>query len=286
MPSPDLSVPLGPEFRSGPPLVPSTDPPEVPDRLGADLRGATWQQVWVKDGTEVWRVTADVVSYLKIGRGGSGTDVVAEKDRLVWLDGRQATPHALAFHEEGGTSWLLTSQVPGVPAHDPLHRMGSVEPWVRALGRSLRRFHDELAIDSCDFDARLDVLVPAAERRVAAGGVDTSILSATYRRHTAEQLLENLFATRPAEPDEDLVVAHGDPSLPNLLIGAGGDEVTGVVDVGRLGVSDRYRDLAILVRSLGQNIGPELAYVVLDAYGISNPDLSRLEFYVLLDEMW
>jgi aminoglycoside phosphotransferase len=121
---------------------------------------------------------------------------------------------------------------------------------------------------------------------VAAGGVDPTTLGPTYSRHSAEDLLRHLLAMRPPEPNEDLVVAHGDPCLPNFLMRPGGDRVTGVVDLGRIGVSDRYRDVAIIVRSVGQNIGPEVTYVLLDAYGIPHPDLSRLEFYVLLDEMW
>ena len=213
-------------------------------------------------------------------------EVVAERDRLRWLDGRLSTPRVLADHVEDDAAWLLTGEVPGVAAHDPRLRMGSILPWVQAVGRGLRRFHDELVVDTCPFDARLDLLLASAERRVATGGVDPSKLGATYSRHSAEGLLDHLCATRPAEPDDDLVVAHGDPGLPNVLIGASGDQVSGFVDIGRLGVSDRYRDLAITVRSLTQNVGPEAAHHLLDAYGVSMPDLARLEFYVLLDEMW
>lgn len=273
-------------FRSGAPATPVTEAPHVPDELGERLSGAAWEQVWVKQDTEVWRVTTDTVAYLKIGAAGGRDGLAAERERLAWLSGRQSTPAVLAHHVRGDTAWLLSAEVPGVPAHDPGFRMGSVKPWLEALGRGLRRLHDELPVDSCPFDARLDVLLAAAERRVAAGGVDPATLGSTYRRHTAEQLLDHLLAMRPAEPDEDLVVAHGDPCLPNLLLRPTGDEVSGVVDVGRLGVSDRYRDVAIIVRSLNLAAGPEVAYVLLDAYGIAHPDLLRLEFYVLLDEMW
>ncbi len=250
------------------------------------MDGAAWEQVWVKQGSEVWRVTTDTVSYLKIGPAGSRDGIVAEGERLAWLDGRQSTPHVLASEVRDDTAWLLTGEVPGVAAHDPRFRMGSVRPLLEALGRGLRRFHDEVPIESCPFDARLDVLLVAAEQRVATGGVDPATLGSAYSRSTAEDVLAHLLATRPAEPEEDLVVAHGDPCLPNLLLRPAGDDVSGVVDVGRLGISDRYRDVAIIVRSLSLSIGPEVAYLLLDAYGIPYPDLLRLEFYVLLDEMW
>jgi aminoglycoside phosphotransferase len=187
---------------------------------------------------------------------------------------------------QGTTGWLLTAAVSGVPSHDPRHRMRSVGPLLETLGRGLRRFHDELPVGECPFDARVDLLLHRAERRVAAGGVDPSTMAVTYRRHTAGELLEHLVETRPAEPAADLVVAHGDPCLPNLLVDPSSNEVTGIVDVGRLGVSDRYRDLAIVARSLVQNFGPDVGYLFFDAYGLSQPDPLRLEFYVLLDDLW
>lgn len=273
-------------FRSGAPATPDTEAPALPEELGERLGGAAWELVWIKQGTEVWRVTTDTVAYLKIGHAGGRDGLDAERERLAWLGGRQSTPSVLAHHVRDATVWMLTAEVPGTPAHDPRFRMGSVQPSLEALGRGLRRFHDELPVDSCPFDAQLDVLLAAAEQRVASGGVDPATLGSSYRRHTPEDLLAHLLAMRPAEPDEDLVVAHGDPCLPNLLLAPAGDRVTGVVDVGRLGISDRYRDVAIIVRSLSLKTGPEVAYLLLDAYGIPQPDLLRLEFYVLLDEMW
>lgn len=293
-PEPWPARPADPGFRSGPPAVPATEAPPLPAPLAEMLEGSTWEQIWVKAGTEVWRIAVagtgraatGTTRYLKTGPAGGLDGIAAEGDRLAWLGGREGTPEVVARHVDGATGWLLTAEVPGIPAHDPRFRMGSVEAWLAALGRSLRRFHDELPVQACPFDARVDILLASVRRRVAAGGVDPSTLGSTYQRYSAEQLLEHLLAMRPPEPADDLVVAHGDPCLPNFLMSPAGDAVTGVVDVGRLGVSDRYRDIAIIVRSLSQNVGPDVAYVLLDAYGIAQPDLMRLEFYVLLDEMW
>ena len=62
--------------------------------------------------------------------------------------------------------------------------------------------------------------------------------------------------------------------------------VTGLVDLGRLGVSDRYRDLALVARSLVLNVGPEPAWRLFDAYGLPHPDPLRMEWYALADDMW
>jgi kanamycin kinase/aminoglycoside 3'-phosphotransferase-2 len=73
--------------------------------------------------------------------------------------------------------------------------------------------------------------------------------------------------------------------MPNLLIGP---EVTvvGMVDLGRLGVSDRHRDLALAVRALSLNVGPELGWRLFDGYGLAYPDPLRMEWYALADDMW
>lgn len=49
--------------------------------------------------------------------------------------------------------------------------------------------------------------------------------------------------------DEDLVVAHGDFTPMNVLEGGI------LIDVGALGVADRYRDLALAARDLREDFG-------------------------------
>ena len=99
---------------------------------------------------------------------------------------------------------------------------------------------------------------------------------ATRTRELAAVLGESLPA------DGLRVVSHGDFSLDNLLMSAEG-EVTGVIDVGRAGIADRYRDLAILANCL-DDFGPALSEVFFSAYGIATPDARKLEFHLLLDE--
>jgi len=69
------------------------------------------------------------------------------------------------------------------------------------------------------------------------------------------------------------------------------DEERGVasfVDVGRLGVADRHRDLAIATRSVAAWGDATLAGRLLTAYGIepATVDQRRITFYRLLDEFF
>jgi aminoglycoside phosphotransferase len=100
---------------------------------------------------------------------------------------------------------------------------------------------------------------------------------------TGQQLLAELHRTRP--PDEDLVVGHGDPCLPNMFFDDDG-RLTALIDVDRLGTADRYNDLAIATRSLAHNWHPRYAEQLLREYGVAEPDRSRIAFYRLLDEFF
>jgi kanamycin kinase len=50
------------------------------------------------------------------------------------------------------------------------------------------------------------------------------------------------------------------------------------VDLGRLGVADRWADLAVATYSLGWNYSGQWEHELLDAYGIE-PDRERIEYY-------
>jgi kanamycin kinase len=65
--------------------------------------------------------------------------------------------------------------------------------------------------------------------------------------------------------------------VPNTLIGDDG-RWTGHVDLGALGVADRWADLAVATWSTVWNYGPGFEAALLDAYGVE-PDEERTAFY-------
>jgi len=74
-----------------------------------------------------------------------------------------------------------------------------------------------------------------------------------------------------------LVIAHGDACAPNTLLSDDGAFLAHV-DVGDLGVADRWADLAIASWSLEWNFGPGHEQPLWDAYGIA-PDPDRIAHY-------
>jgi kanamycin kinase len=88
----------------------------------------------------------------------------------------------------------------------------------------------------------------------------------------AEAALDRLADAPPADK---LVVCHGDSCAPNTLL-TGDGRCSGHVDLGELGVADRWADLAVATWSTTWNYGPGWETALLDAYGIApDPDRTR-----------
>lgn len=211
-----------------------------------------------------------------------GTSLVGEAERMRWLAPYIAVPVVVDAGTDGSVEWLLTAALRGSDATDPVHHV-DLEALIHTLGAALRTFHDTVPVEECPFDARTSTSVALAAERVAGGRVDADDFAPLYEGLSAEQLLDAIRSV-PEPPDDDLVVVHGDYCVPNVIVDDG--SVTGYVDLGRSGVGDRHRDLSIACRSIAVNFGAHAAGVFLDAYGIDRPDLARIDFFAMLDELF
>ncbi|TCO44000.1 streptomycin 3'-kinase [Kribbella antiqua] len=207
--------------------------------------------------------------------------LLAERDRVLWLSST-GLPGATVkdWAETSAGAVLITTAVPGV-AGNSLPESVRVKA-MESLGRTLRELH---SLPSCPFERPLASVIAEAEDVVRRGAVNPDFLTDEWRAVEPAELLARVVAESSyISAVQELVVCHGDACLPNIFFDPETLEVTGMIDLGRLGIADRYSDLALTITQLDDEWSAD-ATPFLTAYGLPNPDQRRLEFYRLLDPL-
>ncbi|MDH6195322.1 kanamycin kinase [Mycobacterium frederiksbergense] len=189
--------------------------------------------------------------FVKVAPPHPSVSLHGEAVKLRWATPYLTVPRVLGVGRDGTTAWLHTAGIAGRSAADP-HWIARPQLAVRAIATGLRAMHDGVPVDQCPFSwsvsDRLAAMPEAAHRDL------------------------------PAPPPIDrLVVCHGDACAPNTLISAEG-RWCGHVDLGELGVADRWADLAVATLSLGWNYPGDWEAEFFDAYGVA-PDPMRIDYY-------
>lgn len=219
------------------------------------------------------------VRFVKLAAPTAYPTLPAEVERTRWAIDHLPVPGVVASGAGPDVDWMVTE---GLAGRDAIHDCWSADHTrlVRALARGLRTFHS-VAVDACPFDFTLDAALEHVRGRVDAGVVASEDdFHAEHRHLTPRSALDRLLAERPA--DEDLVVCHGDYCAPNILLHRW--EPVGFVDLGEVGVADRWWDLAVATWSVGWNFGDGLESVFLEEYGVAM-DVERCSYYRLLYDL-
>ncbi|NMX93345.1 APH(3')-II family aminoglycoside O-phosphotransferase [Pseudomonas sp. WS 5027] len=206
-------------------------------------------------------------------------ELADEIERLRWL--RQMdlpAPVVLDEVTEDPRHWLLMTAVPGQDLASA-SELSAVQV-ITILATALRTLH-QVPIARCPFDHSLEQRIARAQEHVSAGLVDEADFDDERLGRSAEDVFTELLSTQPNT--HDLVVTHGDACLPNFMAADG--HFSGFIDCGRLGVSDRYQDLALAARSVERNLGQAWVKHFFEQYGVE-PDEQRIKFYCLLDEFF
>lgn len=230
--------------------VPGRDTP-VPDIVRKLADGGEIEPVWRNElGGVTFRVrTGRVARYIKWQPDIDGdpersadVNLVREAEKLRWAGRYVPVPVVIDVGRADGGAYLVTRAVDAVSAVDARWR-DEPEAAVRAIATGLRRLHDRLPVAECPYRG---AWLPA----------------------------------RAAPPEPDLlVVCHGDACVPNTLLHRDG-RFAAHVDLARLGVADRWADLAIATYSIswGVNFGRSYDDLFFDTYGVS-PDPERVRAY-------
>lgn len=198
-------------------------------------------------------VAAPIDFYAKWNPDSAGESLSQEAERLSWIQGRHPAPAVVDLVVQGVQEVLLTRALPGDSAVAPQWK-AEPEVALRALGAGLRRLH-EVEVRGCPFDWGVEHRIRTADAAVTALG-------------------------KPPSGDR-LVLCQGDPCAPNTLLAADG-QFLAHLDLARLGVADRWADLAVMSMSLAWNYPRYDEAVFWEAYGIE-PDRRRIDYY---RELW
>jgi aminoglycoside 3'-phosphotransferase-2 len=215
----------------------------------------------------------------KLSAAAKSADRREEATRVKWLKGVGIlAPHVIHVAEARDYFWLVMECLSG---EDATKSRAPPAVKTRELAKALKAIH-RLDPNACPFDETLAVKLARAANRLKANDVNEDDFDDENRGKTAAELYRQLERLCPAT--EDVVVAHGDACLPNVMLDGG--RFSGFVDCGRLGRSDRYQDLALACRSIAANLGSGWIGVFLREYGVTTIDEDRIRFYRLLDEFF
>lgn len=232
--------------------IPSTAVP-VPDIVRRLSLGAAVTPVWRNGlGGLTFRTADD--RFVKYGPRNAETSMDAEAERLRWAKPHTRVPDVLDSGSDETHEWLVTRGLSSLSAVDP-RWLSDPATAVRGVGEGLRALHEALPVATCPFDWDVPWRVANAEAR----GI-----------HVAD-----VFREPP--PVDRLVVCHGDACCPNTLLDDDG-HWSAHVDLGALGVGDRWADIAVAAMSTEWNYGPGWEDALIAAYGVA-PDRERLAYY-------
>lgn len=215
--------------------------------------------------------------FLKV-EGRDAGELAQEQRVLEWLGHKLPVPEVHFFGESEDWVYLLTT---GLDGKDACNCAYEPERLVPLLAEGLRPIH-AVPIAGCPFNWSVQAMLGRAAKHVRQGAVDESDFESEHAGWTAVEVLAQVRKQIP--PSEERILTHGDYCLPNVILSNG--SVAGFVDVGRAGVSDRYRDLGIGLRSIRSNLGPGYEELFFKSYGLERPDWEKVEFFILLDELF
>lgn len=203
---------------------------------------------------------------------------------LKFLQGKIEIPSLIDFVSEDGFDYLLMGKLDGYMSFDE-KIANDPEQLVHLLATAILKFW---SIDYHELDnpMTLDEKLQMAEIAVKTNQIRYDLIDKSLVKsfESPDQILTYLKESKPAE---DLVLTHGDYCLPNVFFLD--NCLTGFVDLGRAGISDRYQDIALCLRSLKYNLKEKYKESYQDLFfsilGVEY-DEKKLYYYLLLDELF
>lgn len=216
---------------------------------------------------------------------------VADTIRMMnWLEGKLPAPKVIHHEVAGCMSFLLMSKVKGKMSCDEYY-LEHPQELLSLLTDALKMLWS-VDISGCPCVKTVEAELAEAEYLVENDLVDVSDAEPdTFGEKGFESPADLLKWLKENKPVPEPVLSHGDFCLPNIMLDNG--KVSGFIDLGDMGVSDKWNDIALCYRSLKHNfdgtyggkVYPDFdADMLFEKLGIT-PDWEKIRYYILLDEL-
>lgn len=260
----------------------------IPNNIQNLIKGKSYEVDDIgKSGSQIM-IFDDMV--LKIVKYRAENDSSVEMMR--WLEGKIPAPKVICYESDGEYQYLLMSKVKGTMSCDEYY-MNHPKELFKLLAEALHMLWS-VDISDCPGIRDLDADLKEAKYRVENNLVDMSNSEPTTFGEggmfkNPEELYQWLVDNRP---DFEPVLSHGDFCLPNILFENG--KISGFIDVGDMGIGDKWKDIALCYRSLKHNsdgtfggvtypdLNPDGLFEIL---GIE-PNWEKINYFILLDELF
>lgn len=217
-----------------------------------------------------------------------------EYDMLKYLQGRLPVPKVYTCEISDGKLYIFNGKIQGVMACSQVY-MDNPDILCELLVSGLQKLWS-IDIKDCPSCQGLSKKLKDAAYNVENGLVDLDNTEpGTFSEDGFKNpaaLLQWLYENKP---EEEPVLSHGD-YCPQNIFGTG-NEVTGYIDLGKTGISDKWCDIALCYRSLLHNYNEKYKQhknntdedynrlFLFNKLGIK-PDWNKIQYYILLDELF
>jgi len=200
--------------------------------------------------------------------------VKREQEIMQWLQGKLKVPRIFDFGSECNREYMIMSELQGIHIDD---FEDNPDEYVIHLANCIKLIQS-VDISDCEFDSslnvRLDELKWLIDNNLASldDWEDTTIFTDPHELY--QWLCDN-------KPSEDLVFSHGDITA-NFFVN-GSDYF--FYDMGRAGIADRWMDIAFCVSNIREFEDRKYEDRFFELLNIK-PDYKKIEYFILLDEMF
>lgn len=203
---------------------------------------------------------------------------------IKWLQDKLPVPHVYESCNENGKNYLLMSKVKGKMAYSKYWLQRPKEQ-VHLMAEGLKMLW-AVNIRECPYRNDINNKLRLAKYQVDNGLVGIEDCEPeTYGKDGFKSPRELLTWLTNNKVEEELVFSHGDYCHPNIFIN--NSEISGLIDLGRAGIADRWQDIALCVRSIEHNFGKNSIYVkqLFDEIQLEM-NLEKTRYYILMDELF